>query len=70
MSVLKQLVAEVRTLLAETEPKLGSGTRFKKLTAAVASRGDVDDPEAVAASIGRAKYGRKKMAALAAAGKK
>jgi hypothetical protein len=52
------------------EPKLGSGKRFEKLEKSIASKGDVANPAAVAASIGRAKYGAKKMAKMAAAGKK
>ncbi len=53
-----------------SKPKLGSGKRFENLRKALAARGDVKDPEAVAASIGRKKYGAKKMAHLASAGKK
>lgn len=50
--------------------KLGSGERFKALTAKLEERGDVDNPRAVAASIGRKKYGARKMASLSAAGRK
>lgn len=46
-------------------PKLGSGERFAKLKKSIAERGGVRDPGAVAAAIGRRKYGAKKMAALA-----
>jgi hypothetical protein len=49
--------------------KLGSGARFKALTAKMAGNG-VKNPAAVAASIGRKKYGPKKMAQLSAAGKR
>lgn len=52
------------------KPKLGSGARFKALKAKIASRGGVEDPGAVAAAIGRKKYGGKKMAAMSAAGRK
>lgn len=52
------------------KPKLGSGARFKALTKSIAKRGGVDDPAAVAAAIGRRKYGAKKMATMAAAGRK
>jgi hypothetical protein len=53
------------------KPKLGSGARFKALSAKIAHRKDhVRDPKAVAAAIGRAKYGAKRMAKLAAAGRK
>lgn len=48
--------------------RLGGGGRFAKLKASL--EGDVRDPGAVAASIGRKKYGAKKMAKMAAAGRK
>ena len=48
---------------------LGSGGRFKALKGELAAKG-VEDPGALAASIGRKKYGAKKMAAMAAAGRK
>lgn len=43
---------------------------FKKLKAKIAAKGGVRDPEAVAAAIGRKKYGKEKFQAAAAAGKK
>ena len=43
---------------------------FKKLEASIAARGGVRDPGAVAASIGRKKYGKEKFQKAAAAGKK
>lgn len=43
---------------------------FKKTAAAVAKGGSAKDPEAVAASIGRKKYGKEKFQKAAAAGKK
>jgi len=43
---------------------------FKKLEKSLADRGDVKDPAAVAASIGRKKYGKEKFQKAAAAGKK
>ena len=52
------------------QPKLGTGARFAKLKKAIAAKGGVKNPGAVAASIGRKKYGAKKMAMLAAKGKK
>ena len=52
------------------KPKLGTGTRFKKLEKSIAEKGKVADPAALAASIGRKKYGAKKMASLSKAGKK
>lgn len=50
--------------MADT-PKLGSGARFKKLVAQVAAKG-AKDPKAVAASVGRKKFGAGKFARLAA----
>lgn len=50
-------------------PKLGSGQRFKKLANQMAREG-MDDPNAAAASAGRAKYGNKRMTKMAEAGKK
>lgn len=52
------------------QPKLGSGKRFANLTKSIAKNSDIENPAAVAASIGRKKYGAKKMAKMAAAGKK
>lgn len=52
------------------KPKLGSGARFKALKSKIAARGGVDNPGAVAAAIGRKKYGAKKMAAMSAAGRR
>lgn len=49
---------------------LGQGGRFAALKAALAKRGGVSNPGAVAASIGRKKYGKKKFQKMAAAGKK
>lgn len=50
--------------------KLGSGDRFKKLVAQLQGENGVTDPAALAASIGRKKYGNKKMTSLASKGKK
>ncbi len=49
--------------------KLGGGGRFQKLKNKLAKRG-YSDPAALAASIGRKKYGAKKMASMAAKGRK
>jgi hypothetical protein len=51
-------------------PKLGSGERFKKLAASLSGRPGIRDPKAVAAAIGRRKYGASKMAAMAVKGRK
>lgn len=47
------------------KPKLGSGERFAELKNKLAHRPGVTNPAALAASIGRKKYGAKKMSALA-----
>lgn len=49
--------------------KLGTGGRFKRLTNSLAKKG-AKNPKALAAFIGRKKYGPKKMASLAKKGKK
>jgi hypothetical protein len=49
------------------QPKLGSGGRFKALVNKL--KGKVSNPAAVAASIGRKKYGKTKFQKLAAKGK-
>lgn len=49
--------------------KLGAGGRFKKLTKELASKG-AKDPKALAASIGRKKFGKAKFQEMAAKGKK
>ena len=50
--------------------KPGGGGRFQKLEKSIAAKGDVRDPGAVAASIGRKKYGEKKMAQFSASGRR
>lgn len=52
------------------QPKLGSGKRFAALKNKLAHEKGIKNPGAVAASIGREKYGNKKMAAMAKKGKK
>ena len=54
------------------KPKLGSGARFKALSSSIQKREGYskERADAIAASAGRAKYGAKKMASLAAAGRK
>ncbi len=49
--------------------KLGGGGRFAKLEAE-AKKGGAKNPEAVAAAAGIKKYGKEKMAKMAAAGRK
>lgn len=48
--------------------KLGGGGRFQKLERSL--KGKVSDPAAVAAAIGRKKYGTKKFQQMAAKGRK
>lgn len=50
--------------------QVGGGGRFAKLEASIAARGNVKDPAAIAAMVGRRKYGKKRFAAMAAAGRK
>lgn len=49
--------------------KLGMGGRFAKLTASLSKKG-IKNPKALAASIGRKKYGKTKMTKMAVAGRK
>ena len=51
------------------KPKLGSGKRFDALENKLEKKG-VSDAAALAATIGRKKYGAKKMAVLASKGRK
>lgn len=51
------------------KPKLGSGKRFDRLESSVAKKGNVRDPGAVAAAIGRDKYGKGKFQRLGARGR-
>ena len=48
---------------------LGEGGRFAAMKAKVAKQPGVTDPGAVAASIGRKKYGAKKMASMSLKGR-
>jgi hypothetical protein len=50
------------------KPKLGTGKRFQQLSSKLARKG-ADDPDALAAWIGRKKYGKKKFQKLARGGK-
>lgn len=54
--------------MSTKKAKLGSGKRFAALSKSLKSQG-VKDPDALAATIGRKKYGAKKMATLAAKGR-
>lgn len=50
-------------------PPLGSGDRFAALKNKLAKRGKVSNPAAVAAAIGRKKYGNARMQSMAAKGR-
>jgi hypothetical protein len=52
-----------------SKPVLGSGDRFNHLAHELAQRNGVTDPKALAAWIGRKKYGAKRMANWAAKGR-
>ena len=54
----------------QVKGKLGTGTRFSRLKKSLSRRKGVTNPGALAAYIGRKKYGAKKMAKLAARGRK
>lgn len=51
------------------KPRLGTGERFRRLVRQLAARG-VRNPKALAAWIGRKKYGKKRFQKLAAAGRR
>ena len=51
-------------------PPLGSGERFAALKASLAKKSGITNPGALAASIGRKKYGKKRFQKLAAKGRK
>lgn len=55
--------------MAGKSMKLGGGGRFAKIKAA-AARSGARNPAAVAAAVGRKKYGAAKMAKMAASGRK
>jgi len=55
--------------MAKSKPPLGTGERFRRLTATLKRRG-VEDPEALAAWIGRRKYGKERFQRLAQKGRK
>jgi hypothetical protein len=70
MSWVKSLKRQVRNEYDKAKKKpVGEGSRFKAV-AAEAKAGGAKDPDAVAAVVGRKKYGAAKMAKMAAAGRK
>lgn len=51
------------------EPKLGSGKRFNKLKMRLSKKPGIINPGALAATIGRKKFGKERFQKLAEAGK-
>lgn len=56
-------------MATRSKAKLGSGRRFKTLSAKLARKG-VRDPKALAASIGRKSLGKRRFQKLAAKGRR
>lgn len=68
-SLPKRRAARKHAEKVEKTAKLGSGARFKALEKEAKASG-ARNPKAVAASMGRKKYGAAKMASLSRAGRK
>ena len=68
-SSARQQIMKAPKKKRKSKTKLGSGARFKKLTSKLKKRG-AKDPKALAAWIGRKKYGKEKMASMARRGRK
>jgi hypothetical protein len=68
----KKSVSErvVKKMDERRKPPLGSGERFAALKGQLAQRKGVSNPGALAAYIGRKKYGKKKFAQLSKHGKR
>lgn len=66
---LSDMSLSSRARLYTTERKVADKTAFDKLVEELRAKG-VKDPEALAASIGRKKYGKEAFQAKAAAGRK
>ena len=67
-SLARRRVTRKRQEKVQKSAKLGSGARFKALKESIAASG-AKDPGAVAAAIGRKKFGKKRFQKLAAKGK-
>src|SRR5690348_7453655 len=63
-------ISDGEDAMARTPRPKGNHLGFAKLKAQLAAQGNVSDPAAVAAAIGRKKYGKAGMAALAASAKR
>ena len=57
-----------RTMTRKSAP-LGTGERFAALTKQLSSKGNVSDAPALAAAIGRKKFGKSRFQKMAAKGK-
>ena len=68
-STLAQRRAARKQYAQARKKPLGEGSRFKAIVKA-AKLGGAREPQAVAAAVGRKKYGQKKMTKMAVAGKK
>jgi hypothetical protein len=70
--VEEQMIAKVFTEAerAYLVSRLGDGSAFKRLVAKLKKRGGVSDPKALAAYIGRKKYGKAKFQKMAAQGRR
>lgn len=53
-----------------SKSKPGTGKRFSALEKKLSKEKGVDNPAGLAAALGRAKFGKKKMASMAAKGRK
>lgn len=62
------MAGSAKAQLAGKKPPLGSGKRFSQLSGQLAKKG-ASNPDALAAWIGRKRYGKKKFAKLSAGGR-
>jgi len=70
-NIPRELKGGRKVIKKKTGGKLGSGSRFKSLSSKIQKSGkNKKDADAIAASIGRKKYGNKTMAKLSAKGRK
>lgn len=63
-------VCGIGKLIMKKSMKLGGGGRFARLKASLSHKKGIKDPGALAASIGRKKFGNEKMQKMAEKGKK
>lgn len=67
--IFRLLLLRRANTMARRKAKLGSGKRFKALKSKLSRKG-VKNPGALAAYIGRKKYGKKRFQSLAAKGRR